>query len=51
MGQEPWLTFLTSIQYTENSRPIIESNKLVAQCHVQGIIAERLFGQKELFLK
>ncbi|MBP5973108.1 MBL fold metallo-hydrolase [Brasilonema sp. CT11] len=51
MGQEPWLTFLTSIQYTEDSRPIIESNKLVEKCTDQGIIAERLFGQKELFLK
>lgn len=51
MGQEPWLTFLTSIQYTENSRPITESNKLVENCTAQGIIAERLFGQKELFLK
>ncbi|AFZ28248.1 putative Zn-dependent hydrolase of beta-lactamase fold protein (plasmid) [Cylindrospermum stagnale PCC 7417] len=51
MGQEPWLTFLTSIQYTEDSRPIIDSNKLVETCTAQGIIAERLFGQKELFLK
>ncbi len=32
MGQEPWLTFLTSIQYTEQSRPIVDSNKLVVDC-------------------
>ena len=24
MGQEPWLTFLTSIQYTDTSRPIVD---------------------------
>lgn len=50
MGQEPWLTFLTSIQYTEKSRPIVESNKLVEECKQRSIIAERLFGQKEIFL-
>jgi L-ascorbate metabolism protein UlaG (beta-lactamase superfamily) len=50
MGREPWLTFLTSIQYTEESRPIIESNKLVEECKRRGIVSETLFGQKELFL-
>jgi L-ascorbate metabolism protein UlaG (beta-lactamase superfamily) len=50
MGQEPWLTYLTSIQYTEESRPIIESNKLVADCRRRGIISERLYGHKEIFL-
>jgi len=50
MGQEPWLTYLTSILYTENSQPIIESNKLVAECHRRGIESERLFGCKEIIL-
>jgi L-ascorbate metabolism protein UlaG (beta-lactamase superfamily) len=50
MGQEPWLTFLTSIQYTEDSRPIVDSNKLVEACKQQGIESERLFGRKEIFL-
>jgi hypothetical protein len=50
MGQEPWLTYLTSIQYTEESSPIVESNKLVAGCRQRGIESERLFGQKEIFL-
>lgn len=30
--QEPWLKYLTSIQYTDESHPIVESNKLVASC-------------------
>ena len=51
MGQEPWLTFLTSIKYTPQSRPIIESDKLVAECRNRGLEAERLFGHKELLLE
>lgn len=51
MGQEPWLTYLTSIKYTEESRPIVESNKLVEDCRSRGLVAERLFGQKEITLK
>jgi L-ascorbate metabolism protein UlaG (beta-lactamase superfamily) len=50
MGQEPWLRHVTSIEYTEDSRPIIESNKLVEDCKNRGIVSERLFGQKEIFL-
>ena len=50
MGQEPWLTYLTSLQYTEQSRPIVDSNKLVAECRKNGLIGERLFGQKEIML-
>lgn len=48
MGQEPWLTYLTSIQYTEESRPIVESNKLVEYCKSRGIVSDRLFGRKEM---
>jgi len=48
MGQEPWLTYLSSIVYTPQSKPIIESDKLVKKCQEVGIGAERLFGQKAL---
>jgi L-ascorbate metabolism protein UlaG (beta-lactamase superfamily) len=50
MGSEPWLSFLTSIQYTEQSRPIVESNKLVAECRGRGLESERLYGRKEIIL-
>ena len=50
MGQEPWLGYITSIKYTEQSRPIVESNKLLELCASQGIPAERLYGSKEIFL-
>lgn len=47
MGQEPWLTYISSIKYTEESNPIVASNQLVAECRNRGIAAERLFGKKE----
>ena len=50
MGQEPWLTYITSIQYTPQSRPIVESNKLVEYCLNNNILSERLFGKKEIVL-
>lgn len=48
MGSEPWLTYLTSIQYNEQSRPVVQSRALVQQCKALGICAEALFGKKEL---
>ena len=50
MGQEPWLKFLTSIQYTKESRPIVESDKLVDECRQRGIEAKRLFGCETISL-
>lgn len=48
MGQEPWVEFISSIKYTDESNPIVQSNKLVKLCEERGILAERLFGEKEL---
>ncbi|MGB3466649.1 MAG: MBL fold metallo-hydrolase [Cyclobacteriaceae bacterium] len=48
MGQEPWLEFISSIKYTPESHPIVQSNILVENCQSKGITAERLFGEKEL---
>ena len=50
MGLEPWLSYLVAAHYTEQSRPIIESDRLVASCKHRGIVAERLFGRKEILL-
>ncbi len=49
MGQEPWIKYITSVKYTDESNPIIQSNKLIEECKENGIIAERLFGTRELF--
>jgi L-ascorbate metabolism protein UlaG (beta-lactamase superfamily) len=48
MGQEPWCEFISSIKYTDESNPIVQSDKLVKICRNRGIVAERLFGEKEL---
>lgn len=50
MGQEPWLNYIMSIKYTEKSNPITHSNHLIEDCRTRGIIAERLFGEKEILL-
>jgi len=50
MGQEPWLNYVMSVKYTETSKPIVESNKLLQYCSEKKIIAERLYGEKEILL-
>jgi len=51
MGQEPWLTYIMSLKYTEESKPIVESNRLIRECESRGSRAERLFGQKEVVVE
>jgi L-ascorbate metabolism protein UlaG (beta-lactamase superfamily) len=51
MGQEPWLSYISSIKYTAESRPIVESDRLVKHCRERGIVAERLFGEKEILIE
>jgi L-ascorbate metabolism protein UlaG (beta-lactamase superfamily) len=50
MGQEPWLSHVMGLKYTDDSKQIIESNLLVETCRSRGIVSERLFGQKEIIL-
>jgi hypothetical protein len=50
MGQEPWLNHVMSIKYTAESRPIIESDKLLRECQARKIVGERLFGEKEILI-
>jgi hypothetical protein len=49
MGQEPWLHHIMAIKYTEESLPIVESNRLLQVCRSRGITAERLFRIKQTF--
>lgn len=51
MGQEPWCEFISSIKYTDESNPIVQSNHLINESISRGIIAERLFGEKEILYK
>jgi L-ascorbate metabolism protein UlaG (beta-lactamase superfamily) len=50
MGMEPWLTYITSITYADDSVPLLESDAFIADCQVRGIPAERAFGHKEIIL-
>lgn len=50
MGQEPWLNHVMGIKYTEKSNPIVQSTRLIETCRSRGLTAERLFGEKEIFL-
>lgn len=50
MGQEPWLNHLTSVQYTDESLPIVESDRLLRVCNARGLPAERLFGHREILI-
>jgi len=50
MGQEPWLSHITSIEYTNESKPIVESDRLIEVCRQRGILSERLYVMKEMFL-
>ncbi len=51
MGQEPWLNHIMSIRYTRESRPIVESDKLLKWGQESGITAERLFGEREILIE
>jgi len=48
MGMEPWLNHIMSLKHSETSAPMVNSTKLVNECRNRGIVAERLFGMKEL---
>jgi L-ascorbate metabolism protein UlaG (beta-lactamase superfamily) len=48
MGQEPWYGYIMALHYSPESRPIVESDRLIAYCKERGIEAERLYGKREL---
>jgi L-ascorbate metabolism protein UlaG (beta-lactamase superfamily) len=48
MGQEPWLKYLCGLQYTAESRQMVESDRLVERCRAAGITARRLYGCQEM---
>ena len=48
MGAEPWLEYISSIKYTPESHPIVQSNKLISYCRSKDIVSERLYGEKEI---
>ncbi len=49
MGQEPWLNYIMSKRYTDDSKPMVSVRKLLEDTKHQGMASEILFGKKELF--
>lgn len=47
MGQEPWLSYIMALKYSQDSPQIIESDKFIQTCKANGVESERLFGRKE----
>ncbi|ACR31394.1 MBL fold metallo-hydrolase [Burkholderia glumae] len=50
MGAEPWLKFISSIEYDADALPIVESDKLIARCRERDIESERLYLKKDIIL-
>lgn len=50
MGLEPWTQYILGISYTEESVQLQEAEKLIKQCLSDGLAAELLEYQKEVFL-
>lgn len=49
MGEEPWVRHILDIEYTDQPNPILQSNMLIKDCKNRGIVAQKLFAEKELF--
>lgn len=47
MGQEPWLSFIMGLAYTDNSPQIVHSDKLLTYCNQHSIKSQRLYLQYE----
>lgn len=50
MGLEPWLGYVLSLSYKDDSKQIVESRNFIAECDKSGIDAELLYGQKTILL-
>jgi L-ascorbate metabolism protein UlaG (beta-lactamase superfamily) len=50
MGLEPWLTYILSINYNDDSKQMLESKNFIAECEKSGVGAEMLYGHKTILL-
>ena len=50
LGMEPCFKYFMGIDYNEDSAQLIESKKMLELCTERGIIAEALYGKKEILL-
>lgn len=47
MGQEPWLNYIMTLKYSEDSIQIMEARRLLEACKNKGIESELLYTKKE----
>jgi L-ascorbate metabolism protein UlaG (beta-lactamase superfamily) len=50
MGLEPWVSFISTLEYSPTLNQIIESDKFISMCQKENIVAERLYGKKHISL-
>lgn len=48
LGREPWYKYFVGLDYTDDSRQILESNRVVAACRQAGLEAETMYGRKTM---
>ena len=48
MGAEPWLQFVTAIDTSPTTAPMVNSEQLIAACKGQGMTSERLYGHADV---
>jgi L-ascorbate metabolism protein UlaG (beta-lactamase superfamily) len=48
LGREPWYKYFTGLEYNDDSRQIVESNKMVKACLEAQIEAECMYGKKSI---
>jgi len=51
LGLEPWFKYFMGLEYEEDSKQLLESNKMIDACRDIGIEAERMFGRKVVLLE
>lgn len=50
MGLEPWMQFITSIDPSEDTIPMINANEFMKKCNELGVVSQRLYGKHELIV-
>lgn len=48
LGRERWCRYFTGIEYHDDSKQLLESNKMVQACKDKGIDAECMYGKKSI---
>ncbi|OBP13491.1 tyrosine beta-hydroxylase [Rheinheimera sp. SA_1] len=46
LGLEPWFKYFMGLEYEENSKQLLESNRMIEVCREIGIPAERMNGRR-----